>query len=138
MIRKSLSVVSLVFVIAHALSQEITRQEADSMLKAINKSKGANRIELLLNLAQFHIFKPGENQIDFDSATVYINRATELNRSEKSPAAEGYLLLTESYLVKEKGKKVESKKMVEQAINVFESGKNKDYLGQAYYELATY
>jgi len=121
------------------LSQEISRQEADSMIKALNKSKnGIDHIGLLLNLAQFHIFKPGESQIDFDSASVYINEGKKIIKSLRSPLADGYLLLTESYLTKEKGKKDESKKMVEQAIKVFESGKNKDYLGQAYYEFATY
>jgi hypothetical protein len=60
---------------------------------------------LLLNLAQFHIFKAGENQIDFDSASSFINQAKQLIRLAKSRDADGYLLLTESYLIKEEGRK---------------------------------
>jgi hypothetical protein len=118
------------------------------MIKALNNSKeDIDRIELLLNVAQFYIFKPGENQTDFDSATVCINKAKALNKSLKSPDADGYLLLTESYLIKEKGPKAEappffrsaeSKKMVEKAITIFESVANKMYLGRAYFELSNY
>ena len=139
MVNRLTKTMLLLFLVAITHGQDITRQDADSMLNALKKSKpGIDRIELLLSLAQFHVFKPGENQMDFDSATVYINEAKTLNKTVNSPVTYGYLVLTEAYLTKEKGQKEEGKKMVEQAIKVFESGKNKDYLGQAYYELATY
>jgi two-component sensor histidine kinase len=113
--------------------------EADSMLKALKNSKpGLQRIDLLLSIAQFHIFKPGENQIDFDSAEVYIEKARELNALLKSSDASGYILTTESYLYREKGQREQSKKMVEEAIKLLETGTNKSYLGSAYYELSGY
>ena len=109
------------------------------MLTALKKSKqDVNRIDLLLNLAQFYILKPGESEADFDSARVNINEAKVLNRSLKSSAADGYQLLTESYLTKENGQRDEARKMVERAVTIFESGTNKSYLGSAYYELASY
>ena len=121
------------------MSQDISRQEADAMLTALKKSKqDVNRIDLLLSLAQIHILKPGESETDFDSARVYINEAKVLNRSLKSSTAEGYQLLTESYLTKEKGHRDEARKMVERAVAILESGANKSYLGSAYYELASY
>ena len=71
------------------------------MLLTLIKSKpGPHRMDLLLNLAQFHILKPGEREIDFDSAVVYITEAKTLNESVKSSTAYGYLLLTESFLTK--------------------------------------
>ena len=92
--------------ITAAFSQSISRQEADSMLRALDKSKAdLERIDLLLNLAQFHIFKPGEFQVDFDSAMVYINEAKALNRTLKSSDADGYALLTESILARGEGSK---------------------------------
>ena len=134
-----LCIAFLLFIGITTFSQGITRQEVDSMIKALNKPMGdSSRIDLLLNLAQFHIFKPGEAQIDFDSALVYINEARDLNRSLKSFDAEGYQLLTESYLTKEKGQETEGKKMVEKAITVLKSGSNKSYLGSAYFELSMY
>jgi two-component sensor histidine kinase len=122
-----------------ALSQEISKQEADSMINVLKKSKqDINRVDLLLNLAQFHILKPGEREIDFDSAVVYINEAKEMCRNVKSATADGYLLLTESYLTKEKGNKEEGRKNAEKAVKILEAATNKYYLGRAYYELSTY
>ena len=122
-----------------ALGQDYSRQSADSMLALLKKNnQDATRIGLLLDLAQFHIFKPGENKIDFDSATVYINEAAALNKTLRSPAGQGYQLLTEAYLVKEKGNKEAGKKLVENAVAMLESGTNKLYLGKAYYELSNY
>jgi two-component system, sensor histidine kinase PdtaS len=148
MTNRLLLLIVLLFPVITTFCQEIRRQEADSMLIALDKSKGdPERIDLLLNIAQFHIFKPGESKIDLDSASLYINRAKELAKYVKSPAAQGYLLLTESYLMKERGEKIneppyfisaEGKATVEKAIAVLESGDNQSYLGQAYFELASY
>ena len=109
------------------------------MVIELKKNKqNINRIDLLLNLAQFHIFKPGGSEIDFDSAIVYINEAKILNRSLKSSEADGYQLLTESYLANKNEQRDEARKMVEQAVAILESGTNKLYLGIAYYQLASY
>jgi two-component system, sensor histidine kinase PdtaS len=127
----------LVFVSTY--SQSITRQDADSMLTALKKvKKDIDRIDLLLNMAQYQIFKPGELPIDFDSALVYIKEAKALNKSVKSGAAEGYILLTDSYLTKERGQRDAGKKMAEQAVATLEGSNNKHYLGRAYYELSSY
>ncbi|MBC7867995.1 MAG: hypothetical protein H7X88_10735, partial [Gloeobacteraceae cyanobacterium ES-bin-316] len=97
-----------------------------------------HRIDLLLHLAQFHIFKPGEEQIDFDSARVYYNEASALNKTLKSSDADGFQILTESYLVKEKGSKENGRKIAEKALKILENGNNKYYLGRACYELSMY
>ncbi len=100
-----------------ALSQEISRKDANSMLVALKKSKAdIDRMDLLLKIAQFHIFKPSKLEIDFDSAAVYINEAKEICRKVKSSSTDGYLLLTESCLTKEKGNKEEGKKNAEKAV----------------------
>lgn len=136
---RSLFLMPLLFAVVTTFGQDITRQDADSMIKALNKNQpGIDRVELLLNLAQFHIFKPGESAIDFDSAVVYIDKAKVLNKSIKSSSAYGYQLFTESCLIKERGKREEGKKMAEQAVSILETGSNKTYLGQAYYELSSY
>src|SRR6476659_10841496 len=101
--RSFLFLVSLLALVRSVFSQEISRQEADSMINALSKSKDDARVELLLNLAQFHIFKPGENRIDLDSATIYIDEAKQLARSSKSHDLDGYVQLTEACLTKEKG-----------------------------------
>ena len=94
--KRFLFLLFLAIVITTAWSQEITRKDADSMLRALKASRpDITRIDLLLNLAQFHIFKPGEQAIDFDSAMNCINEASVVNKVVKSPAAYGYQLLTE-------------------------------------------
>jgi two-component system, sensor histidine kinase PdtaS len=130
--------ICFLFTILSSYGQEITRHDADSMTSALNRSKGIVRIELLLNLAQFHIFKPGEIQNDFDTAIVYLKEAKLLNKSLKSSTAYGYQLLTESYLVKEEGDRVKGKKMAEQSVAILETGNNKYYLGRSCYELSMY
>ena len=127
----TLSVATTVF------CQDISRQQADSMINLLRtKKKGTARIDLLLNVAQFHVFKPGERQIDFDSASILIDEAASLNKSLRSPEANGYQILTESYLLNEKGQKDEAKKLTEKAVPILEATSNKHYLGRAYYELS--
>ena len=139
MVNKLVLIISLQLLIMTTFGQDISRLEADSMLNALDKSKpDIERIELLLNLAQFHILKPGEFQVDLDSAMVYIDEAKVLNSAVKSSDAYGYQLLTESYLTKDKGQRDEARKMVKRAVSILESGSNKSYLGCAYYELASY
>src|SRR5687768_7993512 len=124
MVTKSfLSILFLLLTAIAASGQQLERHEADSIVQALRNTKpGINRVELLLHLAQFHIFKPGELQKDFDSATAYINEAAVLTRSVNSIEANGYQLLTKSYLFKEKGQKEEAKQMLEKAIGILDAG----------------
>jgi two-component system, sensor histidine kinase PdtaS len=139
MANRFLLLVFFFFTMTTLLAQDITRQDADSMLLALKKNKtGMERFDLLLSVAQFHIFKPCENQVDFDSADVYIKEAGALNASLKTPDASGYLLLTKSFMTREQGQRDAAKKMTEEAMNILEKGKNKSYLGKAYYELSQY
>ena len=134
-----LFLVFLLFLSTNARSQEVTRKDADSILNALRTSKqDIKRIDLLLNLALFHIFKPGELAIDFDSAMMCINEASLLNKTVKSSGAHGYQLFTESYLMMEKGEKDKAKKTIESAITFLEKGDNKSHLGRAYYELSNF
>ena len=122
-----------------ASGQVISKQEADSLTSALSKTKSvADSIEVLSNLAQYHIFKEGENKTDLDRAAIYINQAKALSKTINSPEAKGYLLLTESYLTRERGDRAAGQKMVEDAIKVLQPGTNKSYLGWAYTELGRY
>jgi two-component system, sensor histidine kinase PdtaS len=134
---KTLLLLFMLSVATTVFGQDINRHQADSTINLLKtKKKGIERIDLLLNLAQFHVFKPGERQTDFDSAKILIDEAASLNKSLKSADANGYQVLTESYLVNEKGQKEEAKKLVEKAVSILETASNKHYLGRAYYELS--
>jgi two-component sensor histidine kinase len=134
---KSLLMLCTIFLVTNTYAQEINRRQADSIIHLLNgKRTGIERIDLLLNLAQFHVFKPGERQVDFDSAKKLIDEAAALASQFNSPAANGYLALTESYLLDEKGQKQAAKKLAEKAVSILESTSNKHYLGRACYELS--
>ena len=120
-------------------AQQIERYVADSLFKILTKEKqGIERIKALNGLAQFYIFKPGENQIDFDSASIYLSEAHQLNQSAKSPSLDGQLLLTESYMVRGKGHRDSAILKLEEAIRTLASSNDKYYLGKTLYELSGY
>src|SRR5258706_5246127 len=133
------SIVILVTAGLTAFGQPIEKRKADSLLRILSENMpGAERINLLIELAQFYIFKPGENPIDFDSATIYMVEARRLNESLKSLSVTGQLLVTESYMLREKGQQEAARLKVEEAVRVLESSDNKYYLGKSLYELSGY
>ena len=139
MAKKFVLLLFLISAMTAALSQEFTREYADSIRIALKKSStDLNRIDLLLSLAQFYIFKPGEFQVDFDSARRYINEAQQLNKKVQSRDVMGYILLTESSIIKELGDWARGEEMNHQALKILEPGTNKTYLGRAYYRLSEY
>lgn len=121
------------------VGQQIQRTQADSLLYRLNKTKSrVEKINILDSLAQFHIFKPGENTIDLDSAVTCLHKAQQLNESAKSTSLAGRLLLTESYLLREKSHKDSAILKLQEAIKIFESGNDRFYLGKSLYELSGY
>ena len=139
MAKKFVLLLFLISAMTAALSQEFTREYADSIRIALKKSStDLNRIDLLLSLAQFYVFKPGEFQVDFDSARRYINEAQQLNKKVQSRDVMGYILLTESSIIKELGDWARGEEMNHQALKILEPGTNKTYLGRAYYRLSEY
>lgn len=134
------SILFFLLLVMSAYGQEIERPQADSLVKLLRKIKpGAERVDILLRLAQFHIFKPGEKQVDFDSATSLMKEADQINRSiVRSSTLEGYRLLVEAQMAREKGQTELSRSTTEKAIKILEAGNNQNYLGRAYYQLNWY
>lgn len=128
----------LATVTIHAQHYDISRHEADSMLALLPKTKEAARIELLFNLAQFHIFKAGEHKVDLDSGQLYIDQANALIKSLPSSDAVGYGLVNESYLLREKGQREAGKKRAEKAVALLKNSQRRNYLGRALYEQSMY
>lgn len=137
---KKLLIISLILSFYNiALAQDISRHDADSLLSALKRSKADTaRIPLLLKLAEFQIFKPGEYKQDLDSAAAYIEKAKALNVKRKSGGYLGFTTLVEAILTKERGQRDVAKKMVEQAIEIAGREKDNFHLAQAYFELSDY
>ena len=127
------------FIVVASLGQDISRNEADSLIKSLTVSKTDNdRIDILFKLVQFHLFKPGEYQVDLDSAKDCIEKAAVLNAKVKSAEANGFVILLKSLLLREKGQMKDGKAMAESAVAMLKNGKNKYYLGKAYFALSDY
>jgi len=87
--KRVLSTLMMLFICLTIYSQQISREEVDSFNIAVIKSKpDTGRINLLLRIAQFHLFKATVTTTDFDSASMLIKQAIILNAKIKSKEAD--------------------------------------------------
>ena len=91
--KKLLLAIALLLPMLSALTQPSSKHEADSLLAALNKSiPKTGRMHALTALAEYQVLKPGELQLDFDSAAKYISEAEAINTKVRSADADGYIL----------------------------------------------
>src|SRR6266542_4546215 len=136
---KLLTTLLLVLQAIFVCGQDISRYEADSLLRLLDRSKtDTERFNLLLRIAHFHILKPGESKADLDSAEALINQAERLIVVIKSKQADGHLLLLKSFLISERGQREMAKGMLENSIQMLKDGKDKLLLGEANLALSYY
>lgn len=65
-----------------AAGQNINRQQVNRLLDQVRNSRpDEKRLSCLLELAKFHIYKPGESKTDLDSARMYLYQAKKLSES---------------------------------------------------------
>jgi len=137
MLKKLLITTVLFFSIIGVFGQDNQRKKADSLLRSLNQSKSDSiRIKLLLELADFHIHKPGESKIDLDSAAVFIDRSNRLNNHLKSPKMYGRILTVTARLNREGGQRVTAITLAEKAIAILKKENDPFLLAQAYLENA--
>src|ERR1700728_1599221 len=112
----------------------------DSLLTRLDHSgEDTARIALLLKLAQFEVFKAGEYKTDLDSAAVYIEAAKTLNTKLQSPRAAGWIVLAESYLLKERpGQRLQGKAYAERALAMLQEVNDPFQTANAYHALSEY
>ncbi|AYL95372.1 histidine kinase dimerization/phosphoacceptor domain -containing protein [Mucilaginibacter celer] len=117
----------------------LTANEANHLLLLLKKSpQDSAKFNLLLQLAQYNILKPGELKVDLDNAADFINQAKRLNKRLLNDESEGYILLVQSMLVKERGDKKRGLELAEQAVSRLKKVSFSHHLGDAYIELSTY
>src|SRR5258705_5484572 len=132
MMNKLLTILLLMLSVISVCGQDISRHEADSLLRLLDKSKtDTERFHLLLRIARFHILKPGESKADLDRAERLINQAERLMVGIKSKQADGHLLLLKSFLTSERGERELAKGMLENSIQMLKGAKDKSLLGEA-------
>src|SRR5580692_11518411 len=118
---KSITTALLIAISLPTLAQNW--HEADSLRKAFGETSiDTARANILLRLAEFEVFKPGEFKKDLDSAAEYINQANNINKKLNSIEIYGHIILTESYLAKERGQKPQGKALAEKAVQILSKG----------------
>jgi two-component sensor histidine kinase len=139
MIRKCKLITLCFLFIISANAQEITRRHVDSLLLQKSFTGSApDRINAMLQLAEFftHLRHPSPEQVD--SASYFINQAEQLNH--RSPQAEinFRIALIRSAFYKSKGELKSGRALLEQTIREIKPAHNQPLLGKAYFELSEY
>jgi two-component sensor histidine kinase len=137
-LKRSALVLIFIFLSTAMQAQSISDQEARTLLKTLPNSKDTGQINILLKLAKYQVFKPGENKSDLDSAVDFIKKAENINATIKSNWAEGYILLIKSYLLRESGKEDEGKESARKAIGFLKNESDKLLAGEAYFTYSGY
>ena len=139
LLKKILLLSALLFIAISTNAQSISQEEAKTLIKSLADSKPDTiQMKTLLQLAKYHVFKPGENKNDLDSAVNLISQAESLNALIKSKWANGYILLVKSYLMREKGQRDSAKELVRNAVTILNDEADKDLAGEASMDLAGY
>ena len=139
MLKKLLIAIVLLLFMAYSYGQTNSVKRTDSLrhLLSLNLPE-EKRINLLLELADYQINKPGELKTDLDSAADYINQASGLNSHLNSQVFYGRILISEARLNREGGQRPKGKALAEKAVSVLKSQGDYFLLAQAYFENAEY
>ena len=121
------------------LSKNITSGEARSLKKSLsNQLPDTAKVDKLIRLAYFNIWKPGEAKTDLDSADNYLQQAMRLVNPMVARPYEGRLLIAQSQLFRERQQQFAGKQFIQRAIHLLTAGSDKKSLGLAYFEMSQY
>lgn len=139
MVRRLIIVIMLTLTGLAVNAQGVSKEEADSLLQSLSGGRtDAGRMDIYLKVAQYYIFKAGEDQADFDKARDYMQKAAALNKKIGSEDADVFAYLLEGQIARETGQGSKGKEMAATAVEKLCKGKNKYYLGTAYFCLSQY
>jgi two-component sensor histidine kinase/tetratricopeptide (TPR) repeat protein len=80
-IRLPLALLFLFLMAITANGQSVSRAEADSLLRLLRADKAdTNRVNQLIRLGEYQVYKPGEFKEDMDSARAYAGQAKSLSQ----------------------------------------------------------
>ena len=97
----------------HPLSGE----EVDSLLNSFPKGiSDEARMDVFLRMAEYFVFKDGEEKVDLDKAREYMDKAALLNTKIKSEDADAFQILLKSQITRESGQIKEGKELTEIAV----------------------
>lgn len=127
------------FVQLPAVGQYLSSQEVAATLQRLQASEAdTTHVELLLKLAQHHVYKPGENIADLDSGLVLIKQAKQLSEQILYPKGVGKSYLGYSEAYREKGEREKGMDYIDRAIGLFTKNSLYEELGDAYMERRHY
>lgn len=119
--------------------QDFTPRQADSLKNVLATTHDDyTRAKTNIHLAEYYIWKKGEQAVDLDSAAACLSKADALNSTLLSTELSGYLLLIKGYMLTERGKRKEGQLSVEQSIPLLQKSNSQRLLGLAYFELQAF
>lgn len=120
-----------------AFSQDWNEQ--NRLKKQLSASQpDTSRLNILLQMAEFETFKPGEYKKDLDSAAAYIYQAEQLNNTLQSPESTAYIIIERSYLAKDREDRKNGQALMQRAFQLVSGTHNWYLLGTASLGLAEY
>ena len=139
LVNKVLLISALLLISITVYSQSISQEEAKALTKSLlNSKQDSSLVNTFLKLAKYHIFKPGENKRDLDSAADLISQAENLNTGINSKWANGYILLVKSYLLREIGQQEKAKESARISAAILNDMTDKNLAGEANMNLSGY
>jgi two-component sensor histidine kinase len=138
MIRKYKLIIPCFLFAISVHAQEITRLQVDSLIGQKSFSGSANRINAVLQIAEFftHLRHPSPEQLD--SASYFINQAEQLNRRFPEAEINFRIGLMRSAFYKSKSELKSGRTLLEQTIQEIKKAHSWPLLGKAYFELSEY
>ena len=113
-----------------------TRQQVNDWLKSLNKNiTDTARINILLRLADYNLYKQGYEKSDPDSAAAFIRSAKEINSRQITRELDGVVSFYESLLSIRIGNTDAGKELVTKAIKQLQGSPDKNHLVRAYLQL---
>jgi two-component sensor histidine kinase len=117
----------------------ISVNDANDLLHSLNKKLNDTvRIDILLKLVQYNLEKESDEKLDLDSASMFLNKAKEINSKQITNNRKGLIFLYESYIEAKNGKIEIARPLINLAIQEFQISKDEFHLSLAYLELTRF
>lgn len=122
---------------AQLTTMESPKKSVDELKKLLQKSKpDANRVEVLLKLGDYYLYKPEELMVDLDSALLFLQEAKTLSETlhAEKQIEESLVLMSKCYF--ERQEILSGRAVFMQLIQKYQKEGNKAKMAAAYMKMA--
>jgi two-component sensor histidine kinase len=117
----------------------LSEEDATTLKRSlVIKKEDTAQVDMLLRLAEYHLFKNSEAQADLDSAATFISQATTINGRLLSGKRDGLLAYYQGWLARRNGQAAAAKQWIDKAIAQLKAAGDEFHVALAYLELSLY